>query len=210
MEVPIEGFLEVPIKVFGQTLMASFFVKADVSLGAVGRRIGHPVLLGCNILRDIAKLSVEPVGPSSDDWKLVLQCLDLPATEIPVTCNELRSSVPPFACTDALISMDAVTIDSVEISHGEVIVVNCRVIGIDDKANHESVLIETSLDACSGLCVVEGIQQINGCMVEVVVGNPGPETITIPAATKLLTARAVSPTDRVVVCPVDGVLNVTV
>ena len=97
-----------------------------------------------------------------------------------------------------------------EIPHGEVIVVNCRVIGMDDKANRESVLIEASLDACSCLCVVEGIQQINGCMVEVVVGNPGPETITIPAASKLLTARVVSPTDRVVVSPVDGVLNVTV
>ena len=44
--------------------------------------------------------------------------------------------------------------DSVEIPHGEVIVMNCRVIGVDAIANHEPVLIEACVDACSGLCVV--------------------------------------------------------
>ena len=80
LEVPV-GFLEVPIKVFGETFMASFFVNPDGPPCSAGRRLDYPVILGCNVLRDIAKLAVEPSGPSKDDWQLALQCLRIAAAE---------------------------------------------------------------------------------------------------------------------------------
>ena len=105
--------------------------------------------------------------------------------------------------------MDAITTEPVTITHGEVVVMRCQVVG-GEVAEDVPVLIEASLEASKGLCVVEGIQQVICGVLEVVLANPGPETITIPAATKLLTAQAVSTTDRIVVSPADGVLHVSV
>ena len=81
LEVPVKGFLGVPIKVFGDTFMANFCVKPDGPPCSAGRRLDYPVILGCNVLRDIAKLAVEPSGPSKDDWQLALQCLHVAAAE---------------------------------------------------------------------------------------------------------------------------------
>ena len=55
LDVPIEGYLDVPIIIFGQTLMASFFVKPDTESNSTSRRVKSPVILGCNVLRTIAE-----------------------------------------------------------------------------------------------------------------------------------------------------------
>ena len=73
LDVLIEGYLDVPISIFGQTIMASFFVKSDSASISTGRRVESPVILGCNILRVIAEKSMEPVGPSKEDWHLALR-----------------------------------------------------------------------------------------------------------------------------------------
>ena len=105
--------------------------------------------------------------------------------------------------------MDAITTEPVTITHGEMEVMRCQVVG-REVAEDAPVLIEASLEASKGLCVVEGIQQVNCGVLEVVLANPGPETVTTPAATKLLTAQAVSTTDRIVGSPADGVLHTLV
>ena len=73
LDVLIEGYLDVPISIFGQTIMASFFVKSDSASIATGRRVKSPVILGCNILRATTEKSMEPVGPSKEDWHLALR-----------------------------------------------------------------------------------------------------------------------------------------
>ena len=42
LSVPVEGYLDVPISIFGHTMMASFFVKQDTTMSVVGRRVEHP------------------------------------------------------------------------------------------------------------------------------------------------------------------------
>jgi hypothetical protein len=44
LDVPFEGCLEVPITIFGQTIMVSFFVKCDATGSGVKRK--YPVILG--------------------------------------------------------------------------------------------------------------------------------------------------------------------
>ena len=44
LDVPFEDCLEVPITIFGQTIMASFFVKCDATESGVKRK--YPVILG--------------------------------------------------------------------------------------------------------------------------------------------------------------------
>ena len=73
LDVLIEGYLDVPITIFGQTIMASFFVKSDTLNDSVGRRVKSPVILGCNVLRAIAENSMEPMGPYREDWQLALR-----------------------------------------------------------------------------------------------------------------------------------------
>ena len=77
LDVLIEGYLDVPITIFGQTIMASFFVKSDTLNDSVGRRVKSPVILGCNVLRAIAENSMEPMGPYREDWQLALRWIQL-------------------------------------------------------------------------------------------------------------------------------------
>ena len=83
----------VPIKIFGETMMASFFVKPDSVTGTVGMRAEHPVILGCNGLRAIASAAMEPVGPSREDWKLALRWMRLASSEQEVATNSCAASV---------------------------------------------------------------------------------------------------------------------
>ena len=57
--------------------MSSFFVKSDTLNDSVGRRVKSPVILGCNVLRAIADNSMEPMGPSREDWRLALRWIQL-------------------------------------------------------------------------------------------------------------------------------------
>ena len=57
--------------------MTSFFVKTDTGSNSTSRRVKSPVILGCNVLRAIAEKSMEPVGPSKDDWRLALRWIQL-------------------------------------------------------------------------------------------------------------------------------------
>ena len=60
------------------------------------------------------------------------------------------------------------------------------------------------------MCVVEGIQVISNGTLEVIVANPGPESMTIPATTKLLAARVVSESEEVIVSSTPETLTVSI
>ena len=58
--------------------------------------------------------------------------------------------------------------------------------------------------------LIEGIRQIKDGSVEVVVANPGPDTVTLPAATQIVTVQEVTATDQVVILPTSEKLTVYV
>ena len=74
LEIPIAGYLEIPIEICGFSVRASFLVRSDAPSEPLSeRRVQFPVLLGCNIFRAIASIGVVPVGPCRDDWNVALQ-----------------------------------------------------------------------------------------------------------------------------------------
>ena len=212
LEVPVDGYLDVPIKIFGKTMMASFFVKPDSVTGTVGRRPEHPVILGCNVLRAIANASMEPVGPSREDWKLALRWMR-PASseqEVAVNCCAASVEVADGGMTAEALVVDAITSELITIHPGEVRVINCRLAQTGLIAEGCIVSLEADQEIIGPMCVIEGIQVILNGALEVIVANPGPESLTIPATTKLLAAREVSESEEVIVSPTRETLTVSI
>ena len=58
IEIPIEGFVEVPIKVNGEKLRGSFLIVSDVACNVKDSK--YPILLGCNILRNLKDVPLTP------------------------------------------------------------------------------------------------------------------------------------------------------
>lgn len=56
IKIPIEGFIEVPITVNGQDLRGSFLIVSDVACTVNDSKF--PILLGCNILRNLTDVSL--------------------------------------------------------------------------------------------------------------------------------------------------------
>ena len=52
LEIPIEGYIEVPVLLDGQSLRGSFLITKDSACRAV--QLDQPILIGCNILRKLA------------------------------------------------------------------------------------------------------------------------------------------------------------
>ena len=212
LEVPVDGYLNVPIKIFGETMLASFFVKPDSVTGTVGRRAKHPVILGCNVLRAIASAAMEQVGPSREDWKLALRWMRLAWSEQEVAINSCAASVEVAdggMTGDALV-VDAFASEIITIQHSEVSVINCRLAPTGLIADGSIVSLDADKEVIGHMCVIEGIQVISNGALKVIVANPGPESLTIPAIMKLLAARAVTESEEVVVSPTPDTLTVSI
>ena len=106
--------------------------------------------------------------------------------------------------------MGAETREAVSIPHGEVTVLQCRV-SIDNASLEGRPMLVQALDTTDApLYMIEGIQQIKDGSVEVIVANPGPDTVTLPAATHIVTVQEVTATDKVVIMPTSEKLTVSV
>ena len=106
--------------------------------------------------------------------------------------------------------MGAETREAVSIHHGEVTVLQCRV-SIDNASLEGRPMLVHALDTTdTPLYTIEGIQQIKDGSVEVVVANPGPDTVTLPAATQIVTVQEVTATDQVIILPTSEKLTVSV
>ena len=92
LDIPIKGYLEIPITIFGLTITSCFLVRDDSSGPSPERRKVYPVLLGCNILRTLAKMHVTPCGSSKDEWMVALQWLNCLDVEQDDKCS--RSMLP--------------------------------------------------------------------------------------------------------------------
>ena len=56
IEIPIQGYVEVPIVVKGRQIMGSFLVVADQACAT--QNSSSPILLGCNILKQLTDVSI--------------------------------------------------------------------------------------------------------------------------------------------------------
>ena len=206
LDVLIEGYLEVPISIFGQ---ASFFVKSDSASISTGRRVESLVILGCNILRVIAEKSMEPVGPSKEDWHLALRWIRFESELEPNgRDSQTTQRVPATDIQERAITAE--TTEVVTIPHGEVTVLRCRLSIGDVSLEGRSMLLQAVDSETVPLSMIEGLQHVKDGMVEVVVANTGPDTVTFPCSTTLVTVQEVAVTDQVVILPTPEALNVSV
>ncbi len=74
MEIPIKGYVEIPLSLLGQNLTAYFLVVDDCSTGeALGRGKRAPVLIGCNIMHELKEVPIDKSRADADVWSTVLQ-----------------------------------------------------------------------------------------------------------------------------------------
>ena len=73
MELPVEGYIEVPLVAHNHQVLAHFLVIKDSSNGEAIRRMKCPVLLGCNVLQLFKDLKVDPSMKDAEAWNVALQ-----------------------------------------------------------------------------------------------------------------------------------------
>ena len=147
-----------------------------------------------------------------EDWKLALSRMRLASSEQEVAVNSCAASVEVAdgGMTAEALVVDAVTSELITIHPGEVRVINCRLAHTGSIAEGCIVSLEADQEIVGPMCVIEGIQVVSNGAFEVIVANPGPESLTIPATTKLLAARAVSESEEVIVSPTPETLTVSI
>ena len=79
-EVPVEGYVQIPLWVFNQTVEAHFLVVKETPGGGLGSGRG-PVLLGCNVLHQLKDMVVDPSHKDADAWNVTLQWYNLTKRE---------------------------------------------------------------------------------------------------------------------------------
>ena len=89
LEVPIEGYVEVPVLIDGQTLKGSFLVTEDCVCRTV--QSDHPILIGCNILRKLDH------GPFEKFPILRVSCSSEPESESVHFRTSEEEVLPPFS-----------------------------------------------------------------------------------------------------------------
>ena len=215
LDIPIKGYLEIPITIFGSTFTACFMVRDSSSVGSTERRKQYPVLLGCNILRTLAKMRVTPSGPSSEEWMVALQwlsCLD--------EVQESGSNGSPLP-TQGSVGFVCLARDEV-VAPCAARVLSCVLSKpLQAKLSNACVFIQAvPLGAHGGdansqtqfenIQVVEGVQLTENSSLHVLVCNVGEVAVTLRGNLRIATVVETTVNNEVHLWEVEGGLQVTV
>ena len=78
LEIPVKGYVEIPLDLLGQNLTAYFLVVDNTGAGeALGRGKRAPVLIGCNILHELRDVKIDVTRPDAEVWSTVLKWYQL-------------------------------------------------------------------------------------------------------------------------------------
>ena len=198
LDIPIKGYLEIPITIFGLTISACFLVRDDSSEASNERRRIYPVLLGCNVLRTLSKMRATPCGPSKDEWVVAMQWLTCLGEEQ----DGGNSTGRPVLPTRGFVGCVCVARDET-VAPFSASVLSCVLSQpLQTESCGACVLVqpisfEASSDDTSGglkkpmignIHIVEGVQSIEGSSLQVLVCNFGETPVTLPAKSKIATA----------------------
>ena len=218
LSIPIVGYFETNVTVYGQTLRGSFLVKQDNNTTPRdGRRVSHPVILGCNVLRNIMycvrdKVSMDNV---SSDWNLVFQSLEMTGRETPPE--------PPQPSVSGQVVIELCS--GREFMHLPPFTaqrVSCCCDSIGNQCMGKSIFIQPieSNPHCSdteetarsdrNFDVWEGLSIIDGQTVQIIVANYTSETLRIAPHSRLAKATVIESTDQVFLRPSSAGMEVQV
>ena len=166
IEVPIEGFVEVPIKVRGQSLQGGFLVVVDRECS--GTASEYPILLGCNILQNLDGYDIEFGFRSKAPT--TMESNGCPS---PVRTGRLEV-FPPYTVRRVMCHVERNTITP----------------------GAEILVRESDEEPSSTLSAVEGCQQLKGDVVELFMSNTSGQEVHLPPDTRVAEALAVKRTGQ--------------
>ena len=196
LEIPVAGYLETPIEIFGSTVTASFLVRSESSPEtSSGRRTQYPILLGCNVLRAIASLGVVPIESCTDEWNVALQwfkfknwqdeCLHGSSPPTPGVVGDVclvqEETIPPFSA--------------------RYVSVSCNLNEPDQ--HNQCVLIRNLASSCS-VQVLEGVQKVRNSLLNILLCNLGDSPVTMLKSQSIASAITAIEVEEVHIQPHDS------
>ena len=210
LEIPLEGFVEVPVTILGYEFKSILVVARDSSPNVQSRREQYPVLIGANILRVVAaRLADGDCKELSADWFMALSCLS----------PGRLGSTEPLPNHDRLSVVRRVQVsETTTIPPGTAAFVPCDVESPAGDSHSELMVVEVDSRegaigmAPAGACysVAEGVQEFHQGSASVLIANEGSDPLEISMAAEVAVAYSVSGTSEVFVDPSDSGLGVSV
>ena len=202
LEVPIEGYIEVPLCIYNSTVVAHFLVVKDPS-NAKFMQGQCPVLLGCNVLRLLKDLVIEPGHRDAEAWSLTLQWYkhtrgnDQQQTHdsstymasgknVPVRTGRTATTIFPREVR----SIPCYVRAQPDTFKGCTVLVESLSRGVDEGCTEERPSTHNLGPNCR---VYSSCDVTNGRIVNVVVANMGTQSIEIPPHTGLAMINEVFP-----------------
>ena len=198
LELPVEGYIEVPLVVHDHTVLAHFLVVKDsAQFGVHGRR--SPVLIGCNVLELLKGLVVDPKLQDAEAWNITLQWYrftheplsrdnsgvkQMFMKPVPVRTGRQPMTIPPRQVRTIKCQLRA----PVEAFRDKVVLVDSVLAG-NCEAKQEGESASNLPSACK---VYDSCGVTDGRFVNVLVANLGAQALVIPPHTKLAHATEVS------------------
>lgn len=197
LEVPISGYIQVPLTVFHKTVDAHFLVVKDSCSDGLLSRKQSPLLLGCNILEMLKDVIVEQGQLDTEAWEVTLRWYRL-TRDIPhqdVQGAQITEKVPLAARTGR---------HEISIPPRQVMTLRCNVRAPAHVLRNKVVIVEgiQSLLQTEGANnlraaarVYDSCEVSNRRTVKVLVANLGTQSLEIPPFTKLASIIEASSTD---------------
>ncbi len=199
LELPVEGYVQIPLGVHDHTVMAHFLVVNDSAKCGIGGR-NNPVLIGCNILELLKGLVFDPKMPDAEAWSVSLQwynftkeptcsdklgCTEASLKPVAVRTGRLPTTILPRQVRTVKCQIRA----PVEVFKDKLVLVDSVVVG----SRTQNVEVnEGTLNISSACRVYDTCGVTDGRVIDVLVANLGTQALVIPAHTKLANATEVS------------------
>ena len=219
LEIPVEGYFRTEVVVLGQRIKASFLVTTCQDNDMRQRREAYPILLGCNVLRLVSQnrncMSRVAVG---SDWDLALKWLQSAETSKSSSVKDVSTA------TGHTGTFDLEVLEPETIPPRSIQAIGCNVVGFPDQAvdtlallqshpfcihcqNSDNFQNELRCDMCY---VLEGVQQVDGTPLLLLVVNESDEPLLLSCRAKIATAIPVHCSEEVSVGLTNDGVNVSV
>ena len=204
LDIPIVGYVEIPLAIQNYSFDAHFFIVDDSSEGKIFlNRKRSPVLLGCNVLYHLKEHVDEFDGPDTEAWNVTMQWLDLTK---PLNTTEKKETKPSMHVTvNGRIGRKPVVIHSRQVQ-----TVVCQLRTPPNALKDKLVIVEGNHDMGEMCLIYDTCETSNGKTVTAVVANLGSQPLVIPPYTKLVEVTEVTNSNEVVVEQNDEHISVSV
>ena len=198
LEIPLEGYLQAPVTVYGKTVEGVFLVRRD-DQGEPRRGTRPTVLLGCNILRELLPMNIPGNSPDKADWELVSRAM----TSASVTPPPESTHEP---VVPEQVDFSIVTTGRHVVPPLEVMLISCK---LSDSIDVGTPLLVQEQRLADHSYVMEGVQHASKeGEIKIAVANLGDKPKRILKGFKITMATKASVNTSVVLEPTEEGISV--